>query len=383
VRREASGTPQGDAAAGRESRGASAQAGEFARRIVEWQRQHGRYDLPWQNSRDPYRIWLSEIMLQQTQVSAVVPYYVRFLARFPDLASLAAADEDDVLALWSGLGYYARARNLHQAARIVRERHAGLFPADHAAVCALPGIGRSTASAICAFSHGGRHAILDGNVKRVLARCFGVEGFPGAKRVEDALWALSESLLPEADIEAYTQGLMDLGASVCTRTRPRCALCPLSGGCVAQREGRTASLPAPRPARVLPERGTTMAVLLSGGEVLLEKRPAPGIWGGLWCFPEVDGARLSQECAARFAVDVSETQPLGEVRHGFTHFNLRIQPVLAHVRRGLGVEAPGRVWLTPEDARGAAIPVPVRKILHALAAPVLPHSAATAPRAES
>jgi A/G-specific adenine glycosylase len=344
---------------------------DFAARVIAWQRRHGRHDLPWQNTRDPYRIWLAEIMLQQTQVSAVIPYYQRFLERFPDLVSLAAAGEDDVLALWSGLGYYARARNLHRAAQVVQQRHAGVFPAGREEVCALPGIGRSTASAICAFSHGGRHAILDGNVKRVLARCFGVEGFPGEKRVEGALWALSESLLPDTGIEAYTQGLMDLGANVCTRTRPRCTLCPLSETCVARREGRTALLPAPRPTKVLPQRDTTMAVLMSRGEVLLEKRPAPGIWGGLWCFPEVDGARLSQECAARFAVEVLETQPLGELRHGFTHFHLRIQPVLARVGRGFAVEAPGRVWLTPEDARGAAIPVPVRKILLALGAPAL------------
>jgi A/G-specific adenine glycosylase len=350
--------------------------GEFASLVVEWQRQHGRHDLPWQNTRDPYRIWVSEIMLQQTQVSAVIPYYERFLARFPDLASLAQADEDDVLVLWSGLGYYARARNLHRAAQVVREQHAGVFPSDHAAVRALPGIGRSTASAICVFSRGARHAILDGNVKRVLARHFGVEGYPGAKRVEDALWAVSESLLPETGIEAYTQGLMDLGASVCMRTRPRCTQCPLRETCVAQREGRTAMLPAPRPAKVLPERSTTMAVLMSGGEVLLEKRPAPGIWGGLWCFPEVDRARLEEECSARFGVAVEATLRLGDVQHGFTHFHLRIEPVVVWVARGLAAEAPGRLWLTPEDAHGAAVPVPVRKILALLAAPELTASRA-------
>jgi A/G-specific adenine glycosylase len=341
---------------------------DFAARVIAWQREHGRHDLPWQNTRDPYRIWLSEIMLQQTQVSAVIPYYERFLARFPDLASLAAADEDDVLTLWSGLGYYARARNLHQAARVIREHHVGVFPIDHGAVCALPGIGRSTASAICAFSRGTRHAILDGNVKRVLARHFGVEGYPGQKRVEDALWALSESSLPETEIEAYTQGLMDLGARVCTRRRPRCAMCPLRESCVAHREGRTATLPSPRPAKVLPERETTMAVLMSGGEVLLEKRPAPGIWGGLWCFPEVDGARLPEECAARFALHVEATQQLDQVKHGFTHFHLRIQPVLAQVVRGHAAQSPGRAWLTPQHARDAAIPVPVRRILAALEA---------------
>jgi A/G-specific adenine glycosylase len=358
-------------ATGRDGCGTEQEDADFAARVAGWQREYGRHDLPWQNTRDPYRIWLSEIMLQQTQVSAVVPYYQRFLARFPDLASLAAAPEDEVLALWSGLGYYARARNLHKAARLVQARHAGAFPTAHAEICALPGIGRSTASAISAFSTGARRAILDGNVKRVLARHFGVEGYPGDKPVESTLWGLSERLLPHTGIEAYTQGLMDLGASLCTRTRPRCTLCPLRETCVAFRDGRTATLPAARPARALPQRNTTMAVLMSRGEVLLEKRPAPGVWGGLWCFPEVDGTRLPQECAARFAVNVETTQPLGEVQHGFTHFHLRIQPVLAQVARTPGVESPGHLWLTPDDARGAAIPVPVRKILTALAARTL------------
>jgi A/G-specific adenine glycosylase len=340
--------------------------GSFAARIVAWQKQHGRRDLPWQNTRDAYRIWLSEIMLQQTQVSAVIPYYLRFLARFPDLGALAEASEDEVLRLWAGLGYYARARNLHRAARLVIEDLGGSFPQAHVALCALPGIGRSTAAAICAFAYGGRHAILDGNVKRVLARHFGMAGYPGGKRVETALWARSEALLPEREIEAYTQGLMDLGAGVCLRTAPRCGRCPVCETCVARRENRTAELPEPRPARSVPERSTTMLILQRQGEVLLEKRPAPGIWGGLWCFPEIDAARVAEECVGRYGLEATAIAHLDQIEHGFTHFRLRITPVVVTVRPRVGAEEPGRIWLTPEDALGAAIPVPVKRLLTAL-----------------
>jgi A/G-specific adenine glycosylase len=345
--------------------------GSFAERVIAWQRRHGRHDLPWQNTHDPYRIWVSEIMLQQTQVAAVIGYYARFLARFPDVAALAAADEDAVLQLWSGLGYYARARNLHKAARTIVSDHGGVFPRAHASVCALAGIGRSTASAICAFAFGTRTAILDGNVKRVLARHFGIEGFPGARKVEQQLWTLAEHLMPEGDVEAYTQGLMDLGAQVCVRSAPACLACPLRGTCVAHRERRTAELPAPRPAKVLPQRATTMLVLMRDGEVLLEKRPAPGIWGGLWCFPELQGGSVEETCLARYGAQVTRTTPLGPVDHGFTHFRLRIEPLLAHVTPAPALEQAGRLWLTLEDALGAAIPVPVRRILQALR-PVLP-----------
>jgi A/G-specific adenine glycosylase len=311
-------------------------------------------------------------MLQQTQVSAVVPYYERFLARFPDLAALAAAQEDAVLVLWAGLGYYARARHLHRAAQAIVQHHSGTFPRELEAVRALPGVGRSTAAAICAFAYGMRAAILDGNVKRVLTRHFGVDGYPGERRVVDALWRLSESLLPEEDVEAYTQGLMDLGATLCVRSNPRCSACPLQDGCVARRAGRTRDLPMARPAKPLPQRQTAMLVLVSRGELLLEKRPAPGIWGGLWCFPEIDGTRLDmklgleQECLARFGLRIGASQRLSDIEHGFTHFRLRITPVLVRTDRTPGACEPGSLWLTPEDARGAAIPAPVRKIIDAL-----------------
>ena len=343
-------------------------AAPFASRVIDWQRLHGRHDLPWQNTRDPYRIWLSEIMLQQTQVSAVTPYFHRFISRFPDLASLAAATEDEVLTLWAGLGYYARGRNLHKAAQTIARDLGGIFPGSYESVCALAGIGRSTASAICVFAYGARRAILDGNVKRVLARHFGIAGYPGDKPVETLLWARSEAVLPERDIVAYTQGLMDLGATICGRSRPHCDMCPVRATCVALREGRTKDLPAARPAKVLAERTTTMVVLSSQGELLLEKRPSPGIWGGLWCLPEVDSNRLAEECLARFGVRVGECKRMGEIDHGFTHFRLRITPVVAHTTRSLRAEEPGRLWLTVDDALGAAIPAPVKRILDALSA---------------
>ena len=341
---------------------------DFARRLTAWQRHHGRRELPWQGTRDPYAIWVSEIMLQQTQVATVIPYYRRFLARFPDLASLAAAPEDEVLALWSGLGYYSRARNLHLAAQCVIERHGGAFPREARAIAGLPGIGRSTAAAIAAFAWGERGAILDGNVKRVLARCFGVEGYPGESRVESRLWELAEALLPERGIEGYTQALMDLGATLCTRAKPRCGDCPVGTLCVARREGRTAELPSPRPRRALPRRETAMLLLLHKGEILLEKRPPAGIWGGLWCLPEADPAEdASSVSRRRYGAEVSETRPLPPVEQGFTHFRLRIHPRLAQVVSVPGAaREPGLMWISLEDALGAALPAPVRRLLQAL-----------------
>jgi A/G-specific adenine glycosylase len=340
----------------------------FARALIDWQRRHGRHDLPWQGTRDAYRIWVSEIMLQQTQVATVVPYYRRFLERFPDVCALAAADEDEVLRLWSGLGYYSRARHLHRAARLVCERHGGRFPGTLAQMAALPGVGRSTAAAVLVFSRGAREAILDGNVKRVLARCFAIAGYPGDKRVADALWRRAEALLPARGIETYTQALMDLGAGVCTRARPRCGECPLAAHCRARAEGRIAELPGRRPRRALPLRSTVMLVLQRAGEVMLEKRPAPGVWGGLWCFPEAaPGEDVAALCAARYGLRAEALAPLPPVEHGFTHFRLTILPQPLRVTAATpAAPAPGRVWLAPEDARTAAVPVPVRRILDRL-----------------
>jgi A/G-specific adenine glycosylase len=348
---------------------------DFSARLIDWQRQHGRHDLPWQNTRDPYRIWLSEIMLQQTQVSTVIPYYARFLARFPDVAALADAPIDDVMALWAGLGYYSRARNLHRCAQAVVELHGGAFPASVEALADLPGIGRSTAAAIASFAFGARATILDGNVKRVLARVFGVEGFPGEKRVENAMWTLAESLLPSNasndDVSAYTQGLMDLGATLCMRGKPDCERCPFAPDCVAKVTGRQRDLPARRPKKAVPTRRTWMLVLCDGDAVMLEKRPPSGIWGGLWSLPEAaDEAALAQR-AREFGGD-GAVSPLAPLTHVFTHFRLDIEPRLAERdrvgggRAALALGDAETVWVALRDIDAYGVPAPVRKLLDAL-----------------
>ncbi|HTI16341.1 MAG TPA: A/G-specific adenine glycosylase [Trinickia sp.] len=350
----------------------------FAERLIAWQRRHGRHDLPWQNTRDAYRIWLSEIMLQQTQVATVIPYYERFLAHFPDVAALAAAPIDEVMALWAGLGYYTRARNLHRCAQVVVEQHGGVFPALPEALAQLPGIGRSTAAAIASFAFGARATILDGNVKRVLARAFGIEGFPGEKRVENAMWVLAERLLPtngsDADVSAYTQGLMDLGATLCVRGKPDCTRCPFADDCAANATGRQRELPAPRQKKAVPTRRTWMLVLLDGSSVLLERRPPAGIWGGLWSLPEAaDEASLAQR--ARVYGVAGELTPLARLTHTFTHFKLDIEPRVADV--GIGAMRPNcgsddeardddSAWVPLAELDGYGVPAPVRKLLDAL-----------------
>jgi A/G-specific adenine glycosylase len=340
----------------------------FAARIIAWQKKHGRHGLPWQDKREPYAIWLSEIMLQQTQVATVIPYYNRFMARFPDIASLAAAPLDEVLRLWSGLGYYSRARNLHGAAQDIMTKHGGVFPKRFEAVAALPGIGRSTAAAICVFAFSARHSILDGNVKRLLARHRGIKGYPGEKKVADQLWAEADRRLPRRHLAAYTQGLMDHGATLCVRRRPRCPECPVRGDCVAFRRGWVASLPGPRPRKARPHRRAIMLVLTRAGEVLLEKRPVTGIWGGMWCLPETARkADLAADCLKRFGAHVIEVEELEPLAHGFTHFSLDIRPLRLRVSALVpSAEEPGVVWLPFEEARSAAIPAPVRRILAAL-----------------
>jgi A/G-specific adenine glycosylase len=345
---------------------------DFSACLVAWQRRHGRRDLPWQNTRDPYVIWVAEIMLQQTQVKTVIPFFERFMERFPTVTALARADENAVLENWSGLGYYARGRNLHKAARIVAAEHGGIFPRQFAAVAALPGIGRSTASAICAFAYHQRRAILDGNVRRVLARCFGIDGYPGDTEVEQQLWTLAESLLPGdgRNIAAYTQAQMDLGATVCVRSRPLCALCPLVDACVANRENRTADFPGRKPRKAVPARATAVLILVSQNEVLLERRPPAGIWGGLWCFPEMPpDADAIARCLDRYGVAGEPGPKLQSIEHGFTHFNLTIHPrVVSVTRRATRVEQPGTTWMALDDAGRAAIPAPVRLLLGRLRA---------------
>jgi len=364
----------------------------IASRLIDWQRRHGRHDLPWQGTRDAYRIWLSEVMLQQTQVGTVVPYYLRFVARFPDLRSLAAADPDEVLALWSGLGYYSRARNLQRCAREVVERYGGVFPGDARRLAALPGIGRSTAAAIAVFGFAQRAAILDGNVRRVLCRHAGVRGYPGVRAVENELWRIAESELPEADVEAYTQGLMDLGAMLCVRTRPACGECPLAADCSAHREGSVAGLPTPRPTRIVPVRRCAMYVIRRGDEVLLERRPPSGIWGGLWSLPErslpaggfdagsasgdvpgdapdspPDDAALADDIARRFGLRVTQPQALAPFDHAFTHFRLRVEPVACELlAASAAADGAGLIWLPLADVDEAALPRPVKALLAAL-----------------
>ncbi len=342
----------------------------FSARLLAWHKRHGRHDLPWQGTRDAYRIWVAEIMLQQTQVAAVIPYYRRFLERFPDIAALAAAPQDEVLRLWSGLGYYSRARNLQRAAELVTERHGGVFPRTLTEIQALPGIGRSTAAAIAAFAYGTRAAILDGNVKRVLARHFAVAGFPGEKRVEMRLWQLAEEQLPPRAIGRYTQAMMDLGATLCARAKPACANCPLASSCRAFALGRVRDFPAPRPAKVVPTRATHMLLLVRNGEVLLEKRPPSGIWGGLWSLPELaDAATVRAYCRARYGCSIAAPQALSPLAHGFTHFKLQIQPLLCRVGKLTpAAREPGQIWLSLDEAHGAAIPVPVRRLIERLLA---------------
>ena len=340
----------------------------FADRVIRWQQSHGRRDLPWQGTRDAYRIWVSEIMLQQTQVAAVIPYYTRFLRRFPDVVALASSPSPDVMAAWAGLGYYSRARNLHRCAQAVVERYEGRFPSNVDALAALPGIGRSTAAAIAAFAFGERAAILDGNVKRVFTRHFGVEGYPGATAVERRLWSIAEQELPANGIEGYTQGLMDLGATLCVRARPRCSDCPVAVTCVARAQGRTAELPAPRPAKARPVRHATVVIVRDDrGALLLETRPPTGIWGGLVSLPEFDAEaddrQLQSAIAERYALQVDLHERLPELRHEFSHYSLVMHPRVAAVRRALGAASSASQWLGPDALQDAALPAPVKRLL--------------------
>jgi A/G-specific adenine glycosylase len=340
---------------------------QFAARLVAWQREHGRHALPWQRTRDAYRIWLSEVMLQQTQVATVLPYYERFVATFPDVHALASAPIDLVLQHWSGLGYYRRAHHLHAAAKAIVELHGGRFPREVEAIAELPGIGRSTAAAIAAFAFGTRAAILEGNVKRVLARHRGIDGFPGAPQVERRLWAAAEAALPDEDIERYTQGMMDLGATICTRT-PACLVCPVSIDCVARIEGRIDELPAPRPARSLPHREVRVIVFECEDAMLFERRPSTGIWSGLFSFPEAALDENVLEIArTRFHVDATPGPAAEPIAHGFTHFTLTLHPQrLCVTARSLPAASPEHAWLTRDAALRAALPAPIKRLVRAL-----------------
>ncbi|HST28536.1 MAG TPA: A/G-specific adenine glycosylase [Rudaea sp.] len=333
----------------------------FSRRLLTWFDRHGRHDLPWQHPRTAYRAWIAEVMLQQTQVATVVPYFLRFVDKFASLRALAEANLDDVLAQWSGLGYYSRARNLHRAAQICVDKYRGALPRDFEKLSALPGIGRSTAGAILAQAHGLRFAILDGNVKRVLARHHGVSGWPGATAVQQKLWALAETHTPHERIADYTQAIMDLGATVCTRAKPRCAHCPLQRTCVAHREGTTAQLPERKPPRALPTRRTIMLLLRDhAGRILLERRPPTGVWAQLWSLPEAPDANSARRgLPARIVF-----HPLPPFTHTFSHYRLEVEPLHAKVDSAPRIaDAPDRRWLHPHEAAALGLPAPVRKLI--------------------
>lgn len=311
-------------------------ANQFATQVVTWYHQQGRKHLPWQQNKTPYSVWVSEIMLQQTQVTTVIPYYQRFMASFPTIKALANADEDNVLHHWTGLGYYARARNLHKAAKAIESEHNGIFPEDIAQVIALPGIGRSTAGAILSLSLNQHHPILDGNVKRVLARSYLVEGYNGLAKFDKALWLVSETLTPAIDTGFYTQAMMDLGATVCTRSKPQCDICPVKTSCLALASSRQAEFPQKKPKKKIPERKTIMVIprisSATNEQVLMEKRPPAGIWGGLWCFYEVNDKNEIPPLLASLGLNSvtahNSQQELTTFRHTFSHFHLDISPII-------------------------------------------------------
>ena len=343
------------------------QQSTFSARLLRWFDSSGRHDLPWQHPRTPYRVWLSEIMLQQTQVQTAIPYFERFVRELPTLSDLASAELDRVLALWSGLGYYARARNLHSTARLCVEQHGAQLPDDFAALSALPGIGRSTAGAILAQAHGLRFAILDGNVKRTLCRYYGIESWSGSAAVDRTLWQLAEQCLPETRLADYTQAIMDFGATLCTRSDPSCVLCPLQDGCVALREGRIGQLPQSRPGKPLPERRTMMLVLRGEGDrVLLMRRPATGVWSGMWSLPEVaDHDQAREFIALHSQADFDANTPLALIEHTFSHYRLHIAPLLwatAPAATRIGDNDTLR-WHSLAALDEVGLPAPVRKLL--------------------
>jgi A/G-specific adenine glycosylase len=304
---------------------------DFAPQLLAWFESGGRKNLPWQRDPTPYRVWVSEIMLQQTQVTTVIPYYEAFMQRFPDVRTLAAAPLDEVLHRWAGLGYYARARNLQRAAQAIVARHRGEFPATIEQVMELPGIGRSTAGAILALSRGERHPILDGNVKRVLTRHFGVEGYPGEPSVERRLWVLAEACTPQSRVAEYTQAIMDLGATVCTRARPTCLLCPVNAGCIARAHNLQHRLPAPRPRVTRPMRDGWLVVAMRGGhKVLLERRPPSGLWGGMWGLPECPTRAHAEQWCREHLSGAGTLRTSSPLKHAFSHFDYQMHPLVVH-----------------------------------------------------
>jgi A/G-specific adenine glycosylase len=344
----------------------------FATAVLAWFERHGRTHLPWQVNRTPYRVWISEIMLQQTQVTTVIPFYERFMQRFATVQELATAPLDEVLHLWTGLGYYARARNLHRAAKVLVEQQGGDFPETLEQVQALPGIGRSTAGAILSLARGERHAILDGNVKRVLARQFGVEGFPGEASVTQRLWTLAEHCTPHDRVDDYTQAMMDLGATVCVRSRPLCTACPVSATCIARASGRQATLPTPRPKKLRPQReAIALLIVREDGAVCLEQRPAAGLWGGLWSLPQFEDRAAADVWVAARDWTPADTMTFAPYRHAFTHFDLVLTPLRVRIS-----SPPNRIaeettirWYDPAAPLRVGLSKPTVDLIATLAAP--------------
>ncbi len=343
----------------------------FAKAVLAWFDRAGRKHLPWQHNITPYRVWLSEIMLQQTQVSTVIPYFEKFIARFPDVDALAAANQDDVLALWTGLGYYSRARNLHRTAQIICEQYNSIFPDTVEALSQLPGIGRSTAGAIVSIAYKKHAAILDGNVKRVLARFYAISGWTGDSATQKTLWHHAEKLTPKTRTGDYTQAMMDLGATVCTRSKPRCTQCPLQTHCVAYRDNSIAQYPEKKSKKTLPTRIVNMLMIRNtAGEILLQQRAPAGLWGSLWCLPEISPEKdVGDSCK-----DLCEQQPKKiEIwpswKHSFSHFHLDITPILIDVNtRAKKIAEPNQQWITPKQASALGMPAPAVKLLAQLAA---------------
>jgi len=340
----------------------------FSTRVLDWYGHNGRHDLPWQQQRTPYRVWIAEIMLQQTQVGTVIPYYLRFIETFPDLNTLARASLDHVLEHWSGLGYYSRARNLHKAAGIIELEHDGQFPQIFDQVMALPGIGRSTAGAILAQALDQRHAILDGNVKRVLCRYHAVDGWPGKTAVQKQLWQFAEQHTPDGRIADYTQAMMDLGATLCRRSSPRCTQCPLQSDCEARITHQVKKYPVPRPRRQLPVKTARLLILTENesGRILLEKRSPSGIWGGLWSLPEAEADETVElVCLQRWGLKVLANEDCSPFRHTFSHYHLDITPCRVQVQlNAAGVQEPGEIiWCPSEEATKRALAAPVARII--------------------
>lgn len=341
-------------------------ASQFSSQVLTWYHQFGRKTLPWQQQKTPYKVWLSEVMLQQTQVATVIPYFERFIAQFPTVADLAAAPIDQVLHLWTGLGYYARARNLHQAACQVMALHQGHFPEEFDDVLALPGVGRSTAGAVLSLSLGQHHPILDGNVKRVLARCYAIAGWPGQREVEKQLWQISEEVTPAQEVAAFNQAMMDLGAMVCTRSRPKCELCPLHNGCIAYAQQRWQDFPGKKPKKDLPTRQAWLLLLKHEQQVMLVKRPALGIWGGLYSFPQFDEETDLDQWLALQGI-AGQKQQLNSFRHTFSHFHLQIIPVLIESPRLTALmEESVTLWYNLAQPPSVGLAAPVQRLLHEL-----------------